>query len=112
MLKKIIGMFVIVLILSGCSNLIGKEEFTNALDHLEHSVEQKEWKQLKSQGNDLLNIYDANKWKLQLIGVEQEYEELYETIHKLLVAIEEKDITETKIQLATIKTIITNMYSL
>lgn len=35
--------------------------------------------------------YQSNKWKIQLLGDEDEYETLNESINKLIIAIEEKD---------------------
>src|SRR5690606_28097623 len=103
---------VIFLFLSGCSKFTGQEDFNDIIDNIQQSVEQKEWKQLKSHGDDLLKIYHSNKWKLQMIGDEREYEELYESIKRLLVVIEEKEVTEIKLSLATIESIIEEIYSL
>lgn len=112
MLKKLVGLVLFTIVLSGCSNILGKEEFIDIIQQIENEVEQKEWDELTNNGEKLLATYNTNKWKLQMIGDEREYEELFETIHRLLVAIEEKDTTQIKLQLATIKAIIEDIYSI
>lgn len=79
---------------------------------MEHSLNQEDWEQLKSQVNELNTLYEENKWKLQLLGDEGEYEGLNESINRLFAAINTEDLTQAKVELATIRSILEEIYSL
>ncbi len=100
------------MLLSGCSNINGENEFTEKIHSIEQVLHAPKWQQLKSLGDDLDHLYQKNQWKIQLMGDEGEYESLEESIHHLIVAIEEQDITEIKLELASVKTLIEDIYSL
>jgi len=101
-----------LLILSGCSSITGESDFSKRVDSIEQVLNEPDWNQLKSLGNELNELYKGSKWKTQLMGDEGEYEGLQESINRLIVAIEEQDLTETKLELATIKTFLEDIYSL
>jgi hypothetical protein len=114
MLKKYnLWMFILLLILlTGCSNHTGKNDFSKKINSMEQALLSPDWIQLKSLGNELEQLYLDNQWKIQLLGDEDEYESLQESINQLLVSIEEKDVTEIKLEMATIKTFIEDIYTL
>jgi hypothetical protein len=49
--------------------------------------------------------------KLQLLGDEEEYEEMSREIDKLEAAVQEKDKKQAKVSLATIQSILDEIYS-
>lgn len=112
MFKKISFGFLLVIVLSGCSSMLGKDDFIEHVKGIEQSINQKNWKQSSELGQNLLKKYETNRWKLQLIGDEGEYEQLFRSINRLCAALEEQNNTQAKIELATIKAILDNIYSL
>ena len=106
-----LSLFLIV-ILSGCSSITGENDFSKKVNSIEHALNDHDWKQLKSLTNELDQLYHRNQWKIQLLGDEGEYESLQESINRLIVAIEEKDQTAIKLEVATIKTFLEDIYTL
>ena len=112
MIKKIIIFMLLFILLSGCANTIGGDIFFNHMDQLEQALDQLDWEKIKLQAKELKAIYEDNKWKLQLIGDEGEYERLNESIHKIIAAANEEDTTNVRMELATARTLITDIYTL
>lgn len=112
MINKLSFLLFFILILSGCSHAIGRDEFKGNIQIIEQALNENDWEKAKSNGDRLLESYSSNKWKLQMIGDEGEYEDLYESINKLRAAIEEKNLTLTKMELASIQSILKEIYSL
>lgn len=103
---------IVILLLSGCSNKVGGDYFFNHIDEMEQALSQPEWTVITQQAEELKYMYKDNKWKLQLIGDEGEYESLDESIGKLIEAIKEEDILNVRMELATIKSYLNGIYSL
>lgn len=112
MSKKIIVLIFLSVLLTGCSHLTGKDAFLTNVKQIETVVEQENWTELEGYITQFKDLYYKEKWKVQLLGDEGEYETLEESIHQLEVAIKEKDLLQTKLSLATIKSLITFIYSL
>jgi hypothetical protein len=112
MLKKWTIFIFILILLSGCSGITGKNDFAEKINAIEQALKAEDWKQLKSLGDDLDQLYHGSQWKIQLLGDEDEYESLQESINHLMVAIGEQDLTEAKLEVATIKTYMEDIYSL
>lgn len=112
MFKKICIPITLSLLLMGCSNLTGKDAFFDEMKKFEVAVEQENWTELENYITKFKDLYDKEKWKVQLLGDEGEYETLEENIDHLIVSIQEKDILETKLTLATIKSLLNFIYSL
>ena len=110
MLKKNMMYLLLFLLLAGCSS--GKDLFLNQIDQLDQALDEPEWEQIKSQSNELKKMYQENKWKLQMLGDEGEYEQLNESINTLIAATKEEDTTSARLELATARTLITDIYSL
>ncbi|TXL64055.1 DUF4363 family protein [Cerasibacillus terrae] len=104
--------FCILLILVGCENNVGGHAFFNQINEIENSLEDPNWDKITLQAEELKEMYKKDKWKLQLLGDEEEYETLYESINKLIIAIEEKDRTNIRLELSVIHTHIEDIYSL
>lgn len=104
--------FLVALMLSGCSAQTGKNDFKQHISKIEQAVKEEDMTVLGTQIDQLLQIYDKNEWKLQLIGDEGEYERLHEAINRMITARKADDLTQLQLELATIKTIIEDIYSL
>lgn len=98
--------------MSGCSAQIGKHDFNQHISKIEQSVKEEDMAALSAQIDQLLQIYDKNEWKLQLIGDEGEYERLHEAINRLITSRKVDDLTQLQLELSTIKTILADIYSL
>lgn len=112
MSKKYVLPIIFIMFLSGCSNISGEEAFSNNIKAIEHALKKPDWNQIESLGDDLKKLYNQSEWKIQLLGDEDEYEGLQESINQLIAAIEEKEIPEIKLELATVKTFLDNIYSM
>ncbi|RUL49010.1 DUF4363 family protein [Lysinibacillus antri] len=112
MMKKWGLLLLLSIFLSACSKMNGEYEMSEKIHSIEQIVNEPNWEQIQSLGDELKQLHKQNEWKIQLLGDEDEYESLQESINNLLVAIEEKDLTETKLELSTIKTYLDDIYSL
>lgn len=112
MKRKLTFFIFLSIMLSGCTNQLGGDTFFNHIDLLEQEIDQSEWSKIATQADKLKSIYKDNKWKLQLLGDEDEYEGLHESINNLIAAAKEKDSTSTRLELATVKSILEDIYSL
>ncbi|MBM0066788.1 DUF4363 family protein [Alkalicoccobacillus gibsonii] len=110
-MNKIILFTVIILLLSGC-NVVGGDLFYNPLNQIEETLDQSDWEQAEKYANAFEDIYQKNKWKLQLIGDEGEYEGLNESIQRMIAGVKQKDMTNVRIELATARSLISDIYSL
>jgi len=99
-------------LLIGCANITGQTNFNEHIDTIEHHLTDADWEVLEEQGDHLKRLYEDEQWKLQLLGDEGEYEGLNIGINRFLKAIEEEDMIEAKLELATIQTLIDDIYSL
>lgn len=111
-MKKIIVVSCILLILSGCEMNAGGNTFYHQINEIEIALENSDWDETLSEAENLKEMYKKQKWKLQLLGDENEYEGLNESIHKLISAIKLQDLVSIKMELITIQTNIENIYSL
>lgn len=111
-MNKIIIILCFLLFLVGCENNVSGHAFFNQINEIENTLEYPNWDKITAQAEELKEMYKKDKWKLQLLGDEDEYESLYESINKLIVAIEEKDRTNIRLELSVIHTHIEDIYSL
>lgn len=109
--KGLILIMTVLLLLPGCSNMIGKNDLNECITNLEQSLQQLDWETAQKQIDEMKKLYNSNKWKIQFLGDEGEYESLYESINKLNVVLEEKDLIYAKLELATIKSLVNDIYS-
>lgn len=108
------GLLMMVVILSGCSSSEsgpGKAIFTK-INEINLSTIKGNWKKSSMQAKTLRHLYEKRKWKLQLLGDEGEYEGLDQELRKLNAAVNSKDKTQTKIELASVRSLFQNIYSL
>lgn len=108
---QFIIMTICFLLLIGCSNEKIKslpiykksEEITDLINH-------SQWEKAGNEAKAISDIYKKNKWKLQLLGEELEYNELEQEISKLQISIEEKDKLESKTNIVLIQDYIRAIY--
>lgn len=112
LLKKSVVILLVILLFTGCSNVTGRDALFNQMDQLELALDQLDWEQIQIHATDLKDTFGKTKWKLQLIGDEGEYEGLNETIQKLLAAVKEEDSTNVRMELASTRSLISDIYSL
>ncbi|MBY7142580.1 hypothetical protein KFZ56_05700 [Virgibacillus sp. NKC19-3] len=98
--------------LTACTNQIGGEAFFHHINEFEKGLDQPNWEELSAQANELKEMYEKDKWKIQLIGDEGEYEDLYESINNIIATVKERDTLSTRIEIATTRTILEDIYSL
>ncbi len=111
MMKRYLFCFVIILLISGCSKPVGGEVFFNHLDEIEQALNQPEWNMITQYAEDFKKIYEDEQWKLQLLGDEEEYEGLYRSINNLIAAAKEEDSVNLRMELATSRTILEQIFS-
>ncbi|MFD1386477.1 DUF4363 family protein [Oceanobacillus oncorhynchi subsp. oncorhynchi] len=112
MKKQIIIFTLLFIVLSGCENQVGGNYFFDHTDQLEQSLNEPKWDEITTQAEELKNIFKNHKWKIQLIGDEDEYEGLHESINNLIAAAKENDSTSTRLELATVRSFLEDIYSL
>lgn len=111
-MKKTIIVCCFLIFLIGCENKVGGDAFFNQINDIENALEKPSWDMVTTEAEKLKKLYEKEKWKLQLLGDEDEYESLYESINKLIVATEEQDRTNIRLELSIIHTHIGDIYSL
>lgn len=111
MIKKSIMYMFLFILLSGCSDPNGKELFFSHMDQLEEALDEPDWNEIQLQANELKDVYETSKWKLQLLGDEGEYEGLNESIQKMIAVVKEEDRTNIRMELATARSLVADIYS-
>lgn len=112
MIKKVFLCFIIFHMLAGCSTHTGKKDIMSTVQSIEQHLKEADRGSLKQQVIELRKHYDKHEWKIQLLGDEGEYERLNETINRLIAAIDMEELSDAQLELATIKSIIKDIYSL
>jgi len=84
----------------------------DTIQSLEQELNNTDSEILSQLANQLKEHYRHHYWKIVLIGDEGEYERLNESINRLITAIDASELNDAKIELATIKTIVKDIYSL
>ncbi|WP_185971033.1 DUF4363 family protein [Alkalicoccobacillus porphyridii] len=112
MQRYIVLNILLLLFLSGCGDVVGSNLFFNQMDQLEEALDRSDWDQIERHAYKFNEIYKTNKWKLQLIGDEGEYEGLNESIQKMIAGVKEEDITNVRLELASARSLIADIYSL
>lgn len=110
-MKRILLLMMTSLLIA-CSNLTGQANFKEQIEMIEEDLASENWQALQEEAAELKKLYKDQQWKLQLLGDEGEYEGLNMSINRLFIAIEEKDRTEAKLELANIQSLIADIYSL
>lgn len=112
MIKKVVMVTLIIVLLSGCTKTMGETTLLNHLDQLDQSLDDQDWEKLSNQAKELKSMYEDNKWKLQLLGDEGEFEGLNGSINKIIAATIEEDHANVRMEIATARTFIKDIYSL
>lgn len=89
-----------------------KQKLESVLTKIDLHIDQFNWNKAKSDTRQFTKIYEKEKWLLQLLGDEGEYEEMNHSINKLKAALQTKDDTEAKMEIANIEAVIEEIFSL
>lgn len=89
-----------------------KQTMDHVLTNVDSYVEQQQWSKAQSEADQFTRIYKKEKWLLQLMGDEGEYEGLNHSIDKLKAALKTKSDTQSKMEIANIKAILEEIFSL
>ena len=111
-MRKMIGFICLFVLLVGCENNIGGQAFFDQIKEIESGMEAQDWEDVVVKSRELKELYKQDKWKLQLLGDEDEYESLYEAINKLIAAGKGEDEANIRMELSIIHTHIEDIYSL
>ncbi|GGJ67822.1 DUF4363 family protein [Virgibacillus salexigens] len=111
-MKKGVILLCCLFFLIACTNQVGGETFFNHINEFEKGLDQPNWEDLSIKADELKKMYEKDKWKLQLIGDEGEYEDLNESISNLIATVKEKDTLSTRMEIATTRTLLEDIYSL
>lgn len=97
--------------LFGCSDekIKGKPIYQKS-EEISTFVNGAKWDKASEEVKAMVELYQKNKWKFQLLGDEMEYSGLNQEIIKLKVSIEEEDKKEAKANLALIQDYIRAIY--
>lgn len=111
-LKRALIFLCLLLLLTSCNKTLGGDAFFKHINDIESELGERNWEELTIQANELKDMYKKDKWKLQLLGDEGEYETLDESINKLIAAVKEKDKINVRMELASIQTLFESIYTL
>ena len=111
-MKKLLLLFVCSIWLVGCAEATDKKDFNEAVDSMEAILDKEDWPQIQKHAEAISDIYNNSKWKLQLLGDEDEYESLQEAVNDLKLAARQEDKSECEKELTTIRTYLKQIYSL
>ena len=111
-MKKSILYLIILLVLSGFSvnNQINENGFKSNLEKMNIIVTQKKWKEANKTMQELTQIYHEEKWKLQLLGNEDEYNGIAKELKLLQTSIDVQDKKEAKYHLTIVKHKLNSIY--
>jgi hypothetical protein len=91
---------------TGCSNvtITEKDELLfYKIDELHDYIDDEQWEKALKNLNEFQKSYKSRKWKLQLLGVLEDYKEIELEMEQLKENIKEKEELECKIGLLHIK---------
>lgn len=101
-----------MLLIAGCAEITDETDFKGAVDALEAVLDSEDWQLINEKVTAIEEQYSRSKWKLQLLGDEDEYESLQESVNHLKTAAKSKDKSECEKELTTIRTYLDQIYSL
>lgn len=101
-----------MLLLTGCSEWTDEKDFKASVDALEAVLSVEDWQVIEARVDAVKAQYAHSKWKLQLLGDEDEYESLQESIEHLKQAAKSKSKADCEKELTTIRTYLSQIYSL
>ncbi|WP_157812034.1 DUF4363 family protein [Alteribacter populi] len=104
--SRSVTLIIIIIFLTGCSNvsITEKDELLfEKIDELHVQIDQEQWEKALSNINEFQNSYEHRKWKMQLLGAIDDYEEIELEIEKLKETLKDQDELESKVGLREIK---------
>lgn len=114
--KRLLGILLVTLLFTAVglpTEGIAKEKpLLRQVKEMNRLVDLEQWDQALKKAQAAEQTYKKNRWKLQFLGNEREYEGLDQEYAKLLEAIKEKEKAQVKMQLAVIQEILKDIYSM
>lgn len=111
--KRYVAYALLVLVLSLSPVGVAKEKpLISKIERIEKLVEDGAWDRAATEADALKHLYQKEKWKLQLLGAETEYEQLDQELEKLSAAITSRDTTEASVILSAARAVLRNIYSM
>jgi hypothetical protein len=110
--KIFLILFCLLFILTACNKPIAGDQFFNKIEDIELVVKKEDWETTDAYVMEFQSYYEKNIWKLQLLGDENEYEGLHESLARLIAAINQQDATQSLIELGTIRAYLEEIYSM
>lgn len=89
-----------------------KQEMDQVLNQVISNVDKNNWSQAQSEARHFTDVYQNHKWVLQLMGDEKEYEAINQSMNKLQAAIKTKNKTQSNVEVATIKSLLNEIFGL
>ncbi|WP_096188029.1 DUF4363 family protein [Evansella halocellulosilytica] len=99
-------LLLIIIFLTSCSNVLitdNDELLFNKIDELLEEIEEEQWEQAQSRIEEFENSYNERKWKMQLLGVVDDFKDIEGELEKVKVSVREEDDLEAKIGLYEIR---------
>ncbi|GAA4722912.1 DUF4363 family protein [Brevibacillus fulvus] len=88
------------------------DPFMQQIEKITALVEQKNWTEAEKHTDKLPEVFKRVKWKYQLLGDENEYEEIEKEIFNVRAAVHKKDSTQAAVSLASIRAMVHLIYTL
>lgn len=103
---------VVLFLLAGCSEMTGEAQFKLLIEETQQLIKTENWVEIEQHVQQIDTYYNAVKWKLQLLGDEDEYESLQESVNHLKQAAKLHETSDCEKELTTIETYVQQIYSL
>ncbi|RKD24973.1 hypothetical protein BEP19_03815 [Ammoniphilus oxalaticus] len=87
------------------------ETIFEQFEQLAQNVEREYWNRAAQDRQKVSVWYKKNKWKLQWLGDEAEYEQIYTDLDQLKSAIEEQDKLQAKMLISSIRATLRQIYN-
>lgn len=113
--KRLCGLLIILLLTGGwlgVGEAAKSEPLYDKMKEVSQLINDEKWDSAAKEAAALKALYRKEKWKLQFLGDETEYQQIYLELEKLLAAVDEQDRTQAKIILSNIRAIVHNIYSM
>ncbi|WP_227936124.1 DUF4363 family protein [Alkalihalobacillus deserti] len=110
-------LLLILTFLSGCNvgNMVKTEKdelLFNEINELQHLIEEEEWDDVRSNISAFEKRYTQQKWKLQLLAAQSDYQDIGLEVELLKEYVKDEDEVECLLRLRQIHYRLTNIYNM
>ncbi|MCR6109127.1 DUF4363 family protein [Bacillus sp. A301a_S52] len=115
--SKLTRMILILTLIAGChTGEIMKSEKDQVLfdyiGHMQHQVENHEWREAIISMESFKKEYDKRKWKMQMLGELEDYQDIELEVEKFKVSARENDESECQLGLKQIEFRLSSIYEI